>query len=81
MAHVADRQIVRELYPVNSFHSQSPSRVHFGLGEADRIDELIVRWPSGQEQTLRDLAAGRHVVITEGLDEVEVVTPGETIAP
>jgi enediyne biosynthesis protein E4 len=83
-ATVAGRDLTRELYPHNSFRSQMPSRVHFGLGDATRIDRLTVRWPSGAVQALRDLAADRHVVITEGKtgpDAVETVTPGQVIRP
>lgn len=80
-AKVGDRQIVRELFPVNSFRSQMPTYVHFGLGDADRVDSLRIRWPSGLEQEISDLAADRHVVIEEGSDAVAVVVPGETIAP
>jgi hypothetical protein len=83
-ATVAGRNLTRELYPHNSFRSQMPSRVHFGLGDATRIDRLTVRWPSGAVQNLDDLAADRHVVITEGKkgpDAVETVTPGQLIQP
>ena len=81
VATVDGNTIVRELFPVNSFHSQSPARVHLGLGEAQQVEELVIQWPSGHEQTLQNIAGGRHIVITEDLDEVEVVTPGEPIAP
>ncbi len=83
-ATVAGRDLTRELYPHNSFRSQMPSRVHFGLGDASRVDRLIIRWPSGAEQTLTDLAADRHVIITEGQSgpsAVETVTPGHVIHP
>jgi hypothetical protein len=83
-AVVAGRELTRELYPQNTFHSQMPSRAHFGLGEADKVDRLTIRWPSGTVQTLAGLAADRHVVITEdrtGPDAVEVVTPGQLIRP
>lgn len=80
-ASVGGRQIARELFPVNSFRSQMPSYVHFGLADADHVDSLVVRWPSGLEQELANLAADQHVVITEGSDAVEVVTAGETISP
>ena len=63
-AKVAGRDLTRELYPHNSFRSQMPSRVHFGLGDSARIERLTVRWPSGAVQTMEDLAADRHVVIT-----------------
>jgi hypothetical protein len=83
-ASVAGRELTRELYPQNTFHSQMPSRVHFGLGEAERVDRLTIRWPSGGVQTFTGLAADRHVVITEdrtGPEAVEVVTPGRLIRP
>ncbi len=83
-ATVSGRELTRELYPHNSFRSQMPSRVHFGLGDAARIDRLTIRWPSGAVQTFDNLAADRHVVITEGRtgpDAVETVTPGQVIPP
>jgi len=83
-ATVAGRDLTRELYPHNSFRSQMPSRLHFGLGDATRIDRLTVRWPSGAVQSLYDLAADRHVVITEGKTgqgAAETVTPGQVIQP
>jgi hypothetical protein len=83
-ATAGGRTLVRELYPVNSFRSQQPSRVHFGLGAAPRVDSLTIHWPSGTEQSLSDLAADRHVVITEsrsGEGAVETVTPGKVFLP
>jgi hypothetical protein len=78
------QQLVREMYPLNSFRSQMPNIVHFGLGEATRIERLTIRWPSGREQCLTDVAADRHVVVDEskeGEKAVEIVVPGQTIAP
>jgi hypothetical protein len=83
-ATVQGRELTRELYPHNSFRSQMPSRLHFGIGDATRIDRLTVRWPSGLVQRLDDLAADRHVVITEGKTgpgALETVTPGQVIEP
>jgi len=83
-AAVSGRALTRELYPHNSFRSQMPSRVHFGLGDATMIDKLTIQWPSGAVQTLDDLAADRHVVITEGKTgpgSVETVIPGQVIHP
>ncbi len=83
-ATASGRTQTRELYPHNSFHSQMASRLHFGLGDATQIDRLTVRWPSGAVQTLENLAADRHVMITEGLAgtyALETVTPGRLIAP
>jgi hypothetical protein len=75
------QKIVRELYPHNSFRSQMPSIVHLGLGEATRVDEMTIRWPSGRTQRLTGLAADRHIVVDEESDVVQTVTPGQTVAP
>lgn len=83
-ATAGGRELCRELYPHNSFRSQMPSRAHLGLGEAARVDRLTIRWPSGAEQSLTDLAADRHIVVTEGKtgpEAVETVVPGQVIRP
>jgi hypothetical protein len=74
----------RELYPADSFHSQAPSLVHFGLGASDRVDRLTIRWPSGAEQAFTDFAADRHIVVDEGTvgpEAIETILPGRTIRP
>jgi hypothetical protein len=83
-ALAAGQTLVRELYPLNSFRSQMPSVVHFGLGEATRVERLTIRWPSGREQHLTNLTADRHIVVDEadkGEAVVTTVVPGQTIAP
>jgi enediyne biosynthesis protein E4 len=84
VAHVKGRQIVRELYPLNSYRSQTPCVVHFGLGDDSRVDRLTIRWPSGREQVLTDLVTNRHILVDEGKDgpgAVEQVVPGKTMSP
>jgi hypothetical protein len=80
-ALVKGRQIVRELYPANSFLSQTPAMVHLGLGDSDVVDQLTIRWPSGTVQVLSNVKANRHIVVHEGQEEVETVIPGNTLAP
>ena len=50
------------------YASASDLRVHFGLGAADRTDEIEIAWPSGQAQRLRDVGADRIVRIVESTD-------------
>lgn len=38
---------------------------HFGLGKATEIESLKVVWPSGKEQTFKNLKSGQHYRITE----------------
>jgi len=40
-----------------SYLSQSPAELHFGLGEATTIDAITVRWPDGQEDVYKTVAA------------------------
>jgi hypothetical protein len=84
VATVKGQPLVRELYPHNSFTSQMPNIVHFGLGDADRVDRLTIRWPSGKVQVLKNLAADRHIVVDEGKEgsaAVETVIPGKRMRP
>jgi len=61
-----DRRIIRDLFPVNSFMGQSPPEMIIGIGQADSIDYLNVRWPDGSTQEFRDVSANQHITITEG---------------
>jgi hypothetical protein len=83
-AEVGGRKIVRELFPANTYMSQAPAQVLFGLADETRVDRLTVRWPSGKVQVLTDLAADRHVVIDESkaaAEAAETVTPGAPPRP
>lgn len=58
-----------------SYISHNDMRVHFGLGDATRIDALEVRWPSGLIESFKDLTADRFYVITEGRGVGEAKAP------
>jgi hypothetical protein len=49
-----------------SYLSQSDLRLFFGLGRAERIERVAVRWPDGSTEEARDLPARRHLVFVEG---------------
>jgi enediyne biosynthesis protein E4 len=61
---------VREVAGGGSYLSQSDLRQHFGLGEAAKVDNLEVRWPSGLRQVFVDIAADRFYVIEEGKQQL-----------
>lgn len=50
----------------NGFASTSSKRLHFGLDRAERVDELVVVWPSGLRQEFADLPGGQHYRLIEG---------------
>ena len=60
------RRQVREIRAGSSYLTQSELAAHFGLGAAAAVDEVVVHWPSGSADTLRDVAAGRVVTVIEG---------------
>jgi hypothetical protein len=43
---------VQEVSGGSGYASQNPRRLHFGLGDEAKIDKIVIRWPSGQTQTL-----------------------------
>ena len=57
------RRLVREVHAGSSYLSSEDPRVHFGLGRATRVRELIVRYPGGNETRLENVRADRLVVL------------------
>ncbi len=58
------RKFRREVRSGGSYLSQNDLRLHFGLGPAQRLDRLLVRWPDGKEQVLEDLPVDRFLTVT-----------------
>ena len=65
-AVVENHRQVRAVNPARSYLSQVELPLTFGLGDAPRLDELTVEWPSGGEETWADLPSGRSYVLQEG---------------
>ena len=57
---------IREVGAGSSFLSHNDLRVHVGLGAAEKIEGLEIRWPSGLVQEFSDLPADRFWLLTEG---------------
>ena len=64
--HSGDLVQTDEVRSGASFLSQSDLRLHFGLGDAEAIERLVVHWPSGQVDEYADLAVDRDLVLVEG---------------
>jgi tetratricopeptide (TPR) repeat protein len=64
------RRIYRDINSGGSFGA-SPLRSEIGLGRAERIESLEIRWAgSNQTQVIRDISANQFVRISEGSDVV-----------
>jgi ASPIC and UnbV/FG-GAP-like repeat len=55
----------REILAGSSYLSSEDPRAHFGLGDATTIDEVVVRWPGGEETRLTDIAPNRRIEVSE----------------
>jgi len=49
----------------SSYLSQSELPVTFGLEKLDRIDQVVIEWPSGRTEDYKNLSAGRSYKCTE----------------
>ena len=58
----------QELNAGQSWSSQNSSLLHFGLGEANTLEQVLVSWPLGQQDTFFLLEANQFYSIHEGLD-------------
>ena len=59
-------QQIDEVRSGGSYISQNDLRIHFGLGKAEKVDLLEVRWPSGQIDTLKDVQPNQLAFVKEG---------------
>jgi hypothetical protein len=57
---------IDEVRSGGSYISQNDLRIHFGLGKAEQVDLLEIRWPSGQVDTIKDVKANQLVFVKEG---------------
>jgi enediyne biosynthesis protein E4 len=70
VTHPADEpkphQQIDEVRSGGSYISQNDLRVHFGLGKAEKVEILEIRWPSGQIDTLKDVKPNQLIYVKEG---------------
>ena len=50
----------------SSYCSSSELKALFGLGSVRRVERVVVRWASGREEEVRDVAADQLILIREG---------------
>jgi hypothetical protein len=65
------RQIA-EARASGSYLSTNAPEVHFGLGQAAKIDTLSVRWPDGHRSALREVHADRKIILYPGISREQI---------
>ena len=59
----------REVRSGGGYLSQNDLRIIFGLGAAESVESLVVRWPGGKRERFRVAVVDRYVTVTEGAGE------------
>ena len=62
----SDKRLVRTLRAGEGFLSQSAKLIHFGLGDAEKIESVTVHWPGGATETFDGLAINTRSHLVQG---------------
>ncbi len=60
------RSWVDEVRSGSSYNSSNDLRLHFGLGQAEQVEGIQVRWPNGREEVFPGLRADQFITLKEG---------------
>jgi hypothetical protein len=56
----------QEITSQSSYYSHNDMRLHFGIGSNREAEQIEIRWPAGQTEIIKDVAANQIVTIREG---------------
>jgi hypothetical protein len=65
------RSQIDEVMSGSSYYSQNDLRLHFGLGEAKKVDDIEISWPSGLKENLKDVPVNELLIVQETKGIVE----------
>ena len=63
---VKPHQQIDEVRSGGGYFSQNDLRVHFGIGKAEKVEVLEIRWPSGHIDLVRDIKPNQLLYVKEG---------------
>jgi hypothetical protein len=70
---IKPHQQIDEVRSGGSYISQNDLRIHFGMGKAEKVDLLEIRWPSGLVDTMKDMKPNQLIYVKEGQGIVRTV--------
>ena len=59
--YAAGQMQIREQFPVRGFQSSVDQTLHFGIGTIQTIDSLVVQWPLGQIQVVKNIKPNQQL--------------------
>jgi hypothetical protein len=65
---------IDEVRSGGGYLSQSDLRVHFGIGKAEKVNLIEIKWPSGAVDTLKDIKPNQVIYVKEGEGIIRNVT-------
>ena len=65
---------IDEVRSGGGYFSQSDLRVHFGIGKAEKVDLIEIKWPSGAVDALKDIKPNQVIYVKEGEGIIRNVT-------
>ena len=63
--HYGNKIQAQQLLSQSSYISSNDPRLHFGLGDEDKVD-IEIRWPNGLQESASNIAADQLVIFREG---------------
>jgi enediyne biosynthesis protein E4 len=74
---------IDEVRSGGGYFSQNDLRVHFGIGKAEKVDVLEIRWPNGLVEKIENIKPNQVIYVKEGQGVVRTMqfTEAERSAP
>jgi hypothetical protein len=63
--YVGNQVLRRQVMPTRSYLSQTELPVTFGLGKADKVDRIVIRWADGSLQEIKDVQVDQSLTVEQ----------------
>ncbi|MBL9171187.1 MAG: ASPIC/UnbV domain-containing protein [Verrucomicrobiales bacterium] len=73
--------VIRTLRAGEGFLGQSSKWLHFGVGEANELDRVVVRWPGAEAQTFSGLELDQYHVLVQGAEPSKSMAESDSRSP
>ncbi len=70
-----DKQFFQEYQPVKGYMSSVDPRLHFGLGQIEKLDSVQIIWPDGKISLISDVASNQFLKLSPETQTKSTVKP------